>query len=183
MCAWMGVKSKYTYICVNVYVEVYIYRFVVGLIFSFSFFIVYVSSARCLVKDAVFQRPCLFLSKFKKSIRPLVMYAISAARKRERGSLNEKKNIHTSPSLYLQSIKPLTLLHRVTVDTRERPLCSYNDVIYTCRPLPYIHPYVWDDVDGDGDDDDDDAPGASNFHFITTPTNFKIARISNYLFK
>lgn len=51
---------------------------------------------------------CLFFeSKFKKSISPLVMYAIRAG---------------------------------VTVETRERPLCSYNDVIYTCRPLFLISP-------------------------------------------
>lgn len=57
--------------------------------------------------------PCLFPSKFKKSIRPLVMYAISAAP------------------------PPLPPQPPVTLETRERPLCSYNDVIYTCRPLPY----------------------------------------------
>lgn len=47
-------------------------------------------------------------SKFKKSIGPLVMYAIS--------------DVDALPW------------------RRERALCSYNDVIYTCRPLFLISP-------------------------------------------
>lgn len=57
----------------------------------------------CSDGDAVYSS-----SKFKKSIGPLVMYAIS--------------DVDALPW------------------RRERALCSYNDVIYTCRPLFLISP-------------------------------------------
>lgn len=71
---------------------------------------------------------CLFSSKFKKSIHSLVMYAIS-----ERFPSSSSPRLPLPPSSTER--EPPRPNPCVTVVTRERPLCSYNDVIYTCRPL------------------------------------------------
>lgn len=87
-----------------------------------------------LLKTRFFRGPVYSWVNFKNRSVPLSCMPL-APRTRER----KVKNAHTPAAPRRRKYKTPP---RVTVETRERPLCSYNDVIYTCRPLPYIRPYV-----------------------------------------